>query len=123
MKNIISVKLKFIVSVLLSALLAYAIGIFGNIPWWCFVFSNLLISIAIVQTPFRSFLSGALGIGLLWFVMAYGIDENNKHILSVKVATLLPLKGSSGALVFITSLIGFLLGGLASLTGSFVRKS
>jgi len=41
----------------------------------------------------------------------------------MKVATILPLKGSYIALIALTTFIGALLGGLASLTGSFVRAS
>lgn len=115
--------MKFIVSILLSALLAYAVGIYGNLPWWSFVITNLIISIAFNQTPMKSFLSGAIGVGALWAGLAFGIDLANNHILSVKVATLLPLKGSYIALISITSIVGFLLGGFSALTGAFVRKA
>jgi hypothetical protein len=121
MKN--TSNLKFIVSILLSALLAYAVGIYGNLPWWSFVVTNFIIAIIITQTPGKSFLAGALGVGLLWLGLAFVIDAQNQHILSLKVATLLPLKGSFVALIAITAIVGFLVGGLASLTGSFVRKS
>ena len=122
MKNISSEHIKFIVSILLSALMAYAIGIYGNLPWWSFVVTNFIIATALNQKPGKSFLSGALGIGLLWLTLALVIDAQNNHILSVKVANILPLKGSYVALIIITSVVGFLLGGLSSLTGSFVRK-
>ncbi|MEN9701328.1 MAG: hypothetical protein RIR55_643 [Bacteroidota bacterium] len=123
MKNIASENSKFIVAILLSALMAYAIGIYGNLPWWSFVVTNFIIAIALNQKPGKSFLSGALGVGLLWLILALVIDTQNNHILSVKVANILPLKGSYIALIIITSVVGFLLGGLSSLTGSFVRKS
>jgi hypothetical protein len=123
MKNISSAHLKFVVGISLSALMAYAIGIYGNLPWWSFVVTNFIISIAINQKPGNSFLSGALGIGLLWLALALVIDNQNQHILSTKVANILPLKGSFVALIAVTSIVGFLLGGLASLTGAFVRKS
>jgi hypothetical protein len=123
MKNISSEHLKFIVSILLSALLGYAVGIYGSLPWWSFVVTNLIIAILIDQKPSKSFMSGALGIGLLWFGLAFVIDNQNHHILSVKVAQILPLKGSFVALIAVTTIVGFLLGGLASLTGSFVKKS
>ena len=118
-----NIYMKFIVSILLSALFAYAVGIYGNLPWWSFVITNLIISIAFNQTPMKSFLAGAIGVGALWAGLAFGIDVANNHILSVKVATLLPLKGSYIALISITTIIGFLLGGLSALTGAFVRKA
>jgi len=115
--------MKFIFSILLVGLLAYAIGIYGNLPWWSFVVTNLFISIALPLKPVQSFFAGALGVGLLWAGLAFGIDLANNHLLSTKVAQILSLKGAYIALITVTALVGALLGGLASLTGSFVRKS
>jgi hypothetical protein len=70
----------------------------------------------------QSFVAGALGVGALWGGLAFGIDLANNHILSTKVANILPLGGSYIALIVVTATVGALLGGLASLTGSFVRK-
>ena len=114
--------MKFILSIVLVALVTYAIGIYGNLPWWSFVVTNLIIAIAVPIKPLQSFIAGALGVGALWAGLAFGIDLANNHILSTKVALILPLGGSYIALIAVTALVGALLGGLASLTGSFVRK-
>ena len=114
--------MKFILSIVLVALVTYAIGIYGNLPWWSFVVTNLIIAIALPIKPKQSFLAGALGVGALWAGLAFGIDMANNHILSSKVAQILPLGGSYIALIIVTAFVGALLGGLASLTGSFVRK-
>ena len=103
--------------------MAYAIGIYGNLPWWSFVISNFIIAIAIDQKPLKAFISGALGVGLLWLTLALMIDQQNGHLLSTKVANILPLKGSTSALIAITAFVGFILGGLSSLSGSYVRKA
>ena len=115
--------MKFIISILLSALLAYAVGIYGNLPWWSFVVTNFIIAFAIPIKPAQSFLAGALGVGSLWAGLAFGIDMSNNHILSTKVAKILPMGGSYLLLIFMTFAIGALLGGLASLTGSFLRTN
>jgi hypothetical protein len=114
--------MKFILSILLVALVTYAIGIYGTLPWWSFVVTNLIIAIALPTKPVQSFIAGALGVGALWAGLAFGIDIANNHILSTKVAQILPLGGSYIALIAVTAIVGALLGGLASLTGSFVRK-
>ena len=114
--------MKFILSILLVALVTFAVGIYGNLPWWSFVVTNLIIAIALPIKPLQSFFAGALGVGALWAGLAFGIDLSNNHILSTKVAQILPLGGSYIALIIITALVGALLGGLASLTGAFVRK-
>jgi len=114
--------MKFILSTVLVALTTYAIGIYGSLPWWSFVVTNLIIAIALPIKPVQSFVAGALGVGALWAGLALGIDLANNHILSTKVAKILPLGGSYIALIIVTAFVGALLGGLASLTGSFVRK-
>lgn len=115
--------MKFIISILLSALLTYAIGIYGALPWWSFVMTNFIIAVALPIKPIHSFAAGAIGVGVLWAGLAIGIDAANNHILSTKVAQILPLGGSYTALILITAFVGALLGGFASLTGSFVRQS
>jgi hypothetical protein len=122
MKSNQSAIIKFLMATIVSALLAYAIGIYGNLPWWSFVISNFIIAIAIDQKPWKAFISGALGVGLLWLTLALMIDQQNGHLLSTKVANILPLKGSNTALIAITAFVGFILGGLSSLSGSYVRK-
>lgn len=123
MQTTFSIYFKLLLSLFLSALLAYAVGLYGNLPWWSFVITNFIISIVLVQKPVNAFLSGALGIGLLWLGLSLIIDNQNQHLLSTKVANILPLNGSFSKLIAITTLIGFLLGGFASLTGSFIRKA
>lgn len=113
--------IKFPVSIFLIAISTFAIGLYANFPWWSFVVTNLFIAIAIPQKPWISFIAGALGVGSIWAGLAVGTDLANNHILSTKVATILPLNGSYIGLIMLTSFVGALLGGLASLTGSFVR--
>ena len=115
--------LKIPVSIFLVALTTFAIGIYGVLPWWSFVISNVAIAIAIPQKPLIAFLTGALGVAFVWAGLAIGLDAANNHILSTKVASILPLGGSSIKLILVTTLVGFFLGGMASLTGSFARKS
>jgi hypothetical protein len=122
MKTTLSQSVKFIITVLLTVIAAYAVGIYGNLPWWSFVITNILIAIAIPQKPINAFLSGVLGIGLLWFSLAFIIDNQNQHLLSTKVANVLPLHGSYISLIILTTVVGALLGGLAALTGSYIRK-
>ncbi len=112
--------MKFIVVVLLSALLGYAAPLYFT--WWSFAACSFIIALFIHQKPLLAFIATFLGLFLLWAIMAMMIDSANDHLLSKKIAMVLPLNGSSFLLIFITAFIGGLLSGFAGLTGSFAHK-
>ncbi len=114
--------MKFLTAIILTALLSFAIGLFTALPWWSFAITTLIIAAAIHQKPWKAFLAAFIAQFLLWAVIAYVIDNANQHLLSVKVATILPLGGSYIKLIFLTAFIGGLVAGLSALTGSFLRK-
>ena len=112
--------MKFIFALLLTALLGYTLPLF--LPWWSFVITSFIVAVFIRQKPWKSFLAGFIALLLLWGVYAMIIDNANQHILSTKVAYVLPFHGSAVALIVTTAVIGGLLSGMAALTGSYVRK-
>lgn len=112
--------LKYILSILVTALMAFVAGIY--MPWWGIAVAAFLVSAAIPQKPAFSFLSGFLGVFLLWEVLAWWIDNKNNGILSQRVAILFKLGNSSVLLIVITSVIGALVAGFAALAGSYLRR-
>jgi hypothetical protein len=114
--------MKFITSIILTALLSYAIGLFTSLPWWSFAITSLVVAMAIHQKPFKSFAAAFISLFLLWGILAVMIDSANEHILSKKVAQILPLGGSSVVLIIVTGVVGGLVAGFAALTGSYLRK-
>ncbi len=110
-------------TILLSSIATFAIGLYGGLPWWSFVVTNFIIALAIPQKPWVAFLTGGLGVGAIWAGLATGMDLANNHLLSTKVANILPLNGSYVLLIVITAFVGFLLGGMSSLTASYLRKA
>jgi hypothetical protein len=114
--------MKIIVSVILTAFLAFVLGLYTTLPWWCFVFTSFIVALAIPQRPGYAFLTGFLGVFLLWIVLAAMKDIPNEHILSTKVAQVLPLGGSYIVLMLVTGFVGGLVSGFAALTGSYTRK-
>lgn len=114
--------MKFFSAVFLTAFLAFTIGLFTTLPWWSFVFTSFLVAMAVHQKVGKAFLSGFLGLFLLWSILALLKDFANEHLLSIKVAKILPLGGSYWILIFITGLIGGLVSGLAAISGSTARK-
>jgi hypothetical protein len=112
--------IKFIVSILLIALLSFACGLF--LPWWTIGPVAFIVSLFIPQKPLPSFLAGFLALFLLWGGLALQKDLPNNSILSAKVAAILPLGGSVTALLLVTAFVGALVGGGAALAGSYLNQ-
>jgi len=111
---------KYILSIVVTGLIAFLTGLY--MPWWGIAIAAFVVSAAIPQKPAFSFLSGFLGVFLLWEILAWWIDNKNNGILSQKIANILPLGGSSVLLIVITSIIGGLVAGFAALAGTYMRR-
>jgi hypothetical protein len=112
--------MKLLISILLIALLSFAVGLY--LPWWSLALVAFVVAALIHQNASRAFLAGFLALFLLWGVIAFIIDQRNQHILSTKIATLLPLAGSYFLLILITAFIGGLVAGFAAMAGSYLRR-
>jgi hypothetical protein len=112
--------LKYVLSILVTSLVAFVTGLY--MPWWGIAIAAFLISAAIPQKPAFSFLSGFLGVFLLWEVLAWWIDSKNNGILSQKISNIMGLGGSSVLLIVITSLVGAMVAGFGALAGSYTRS-
>ena len=115
--------MKFLSAIILTTLLSFATGLFTTLPWYSFVFCTLAVAVAIHQKPFKAFATGFIALFVLWCILAILKDVANEHILSTKVARILPLKGNYVLLIIITAFAGGLLGGFGALTGSYLRKA
>ena len=111
--------MKFIVSVLIIALLSLAAGLF--LPWWTIAVVAFVVTSLIPQNPLRSFLSGFTALFLLWGFLSWFISNNNEHLMASKVALILKM-GNPIVMIVATALIGALVAGFAALAGSFVRR-
>src|SRR5438477_1066926 len=112
--------MKLLVAIILTALLAVVGSLY--FPWWIIAVAAFISVLLIPMGRGKAFLSGFLGIFILWLVLAWWIDIKNQHVLSNKVAEIFPLGGSSILLIFVTALIGGLVGGLAAMSGSYLRR-
>src|SRR3954470_15302073 len=112
--------MRFILVLALTAFLGFLLPIF--LPWWSFAITSFLVAVFIHQKPGRAFLAGFIALLLLWGIYATIIDSANQHILSTKVAQILPFNGSYPALITATAIIGGLLSGMAALTGSYLYQ-
>ncbi|HLG40387.1 MAG TPA: hypothetical protein VI461_11995 [Chitinophagaceae bacterium] len=113
--------MKFTVAATLTALLAFAGGLWFG--WWIIAVAAFVIALLVHQRTGRAFFSGFLGVFILWGAMAWWIDMKNEHVLSKKIAEVLPLGGNSLLLIFVTALIGGLVAGVGAISGSYLRSS
>ena len=58
--------MKFLSAVILTALLAFATGLYGVMPWWSFAITSLIVAMAVHQKAGKAFLSGFVGLFLLF---------------------------------------------------------
>ena len=113
--------MKLLLSILLIAVLSFLAGLY--LPWWSIAIVAFLITALIPQTSGGGFLSGFLGIFILWGILAFWIDVKNNGILSHRIAQLFPLGGSSILLILVTAFVGALVGGFAGMAGSSLRPA
>lgn len=111
--------MRFLVAIFFTAFFGFIGGLF--LPWWCIAIAAILVGLLIYQKAFRAFLSGFLGIFLLWCGLAWWIDMKNNGVLSKKIASILPLGGNAIALILVTGLVGGLVAGFAAMSGSYLR--
>jgi hypothetical protein len=111
--------MKFFITCILTALLSFSWALF--FPWWIIAVAAFIVAALIPQQRFKSFISAFLALFFLWGGQAVLIDTKNAHVLSKKIASVLPFGGSYVALLLVTALIGGLIAGLAALTASFLR--
>jgi hypothetical protein len=113
--------MRFILALLLTATLAFLAGL--RLEWWSVALVAFLVALLIPQSISSSFLSGFVGIFLLWAILAFWIDNKNGNTLSHRIAELFKLGGSSILLILVTALIGGVVGGFAAIAGSSLRPA
>lgn len=111
--------MKFFITLMLTALLSFSWALF--FPWWIIAVAAFIVTALIPQRRFTSFISAFLALFLLWGGQAVVTDLKNGHILSSKVAAILPFGGSYVVIILVTAFIGGLIAGLAALTATFLR--
>jgi len=111
--------MRFISTIILTALLAFAATCY--LPWWTIAVAAFVIALLLPQKAGKSFLSGFLGIFLLWLCYSFSKDMANEHILSLRMAKLFHLPGSTLFLI-VAAFVGGLVGGLAAWAGAALRR-
>ena len=109
----------FILRLVLIAISCFGLGYI--MPWWSIVVCTFVISFFLPGNSFNAFLSGFLGIGLVWMVMAWKFDMESGSNMSTKIIDLFPIDDHI-LLIVVTGLIGAIVGGFSAVTGNTFRQ-
>ncbi len=112
--------MKFFLSTVLTMLLSFVFSLY--LPWWSISAAAFLVAVTLRQSPLAAFLTGFLGLFALWGGLAWWIDMGNEHLLSAKMAAVLPFGGSASAIIVVTAFAGALVAAFAALTASYLRR-
>lgn len=112
--------MKFFIALFSIAVLSFVAGLYA--PWWSIAVVAFLVSLSVAQKPGSSFLSGFMGVFLLWLMMALFINAANGSILANRIGGMLGVGQSPVLLAFITALAGGLVAGFSALTASYMRR-
>lgn len=106
--------MRFAIQIFITAIICF---MFQKLfPWWTMPIGAFLVGFVFSNTGFKSFLAGFIAVGLVWVGLAFYIDNATQSILTEKVSQLFPIN-----IFVLTGLIGGLLGGFASMTGSLLK--
>lgn len=111
--------MKFFISIITIALFAFLLGIY--LPWWTVAVAAFAVAVFIRQAPATSFISGFLGVFILWVVLAAFINSSNAGILAGRIGELLGVGKSPAIMILITGSTGGLVAGFSALTASYLR--
>lgn len=112
--------MKLLLRMILIGALTYFLCLI--LPWWVIVPIGVVSGAVAPSGAFNSFVSGFLGVGLVWMGYAWKLNVENDSSFSKIILEIIPL-GDSLVLVIVIGLISGLSGGLATMTGALIRAT
>lgn len=109
----------FIFRLILISVFTYLLGMIA--PWWSAILTAAVIAFLMPGNNFNVFLSGFMGVGLIWMVMAWKLDVETSSIMSEKMIALFPMD-EVNMLIIATAIVGGLAGALGAFSGNSFRQ-
>ena len=109
------------IQILLIAFLSLLAQLF--LPWWSLAVVAFLVCFWRGQSAGRSFLYGFAGVAVVWLAYALLIHTRTDGILTGRMSELLFKTNAAALPLLVVTLLSGLVGGLAGLSGFFVRQA
>ena len=111
--------MKLFLRLILIAVLTYFFSLL--FPWWIIVIIGLGVGLLIPGGSLSNFISGFVGVGIIWMGHAWNLDAQNGSQFTLTILEVLGIFDDPIVLIAFTGFIGGLVGGFATMTGSLFR--
>jgi hypothetical protein len=111
--------MKLFLRLILIGVLTYFLSLI--FPWWIIVIIGIGVGLLIPGGSLSTFISGFIGVGIVWMGHAWNLDALNGSVFTLKMLEVLGLFDDTLLLIVFTGFIGGLVGGFATMTGSMFR--
>src|SRR4030095_6373350 len=91
------------------------------LPWWSMMIVSFLLALFLGRKGGQAFLAGFFGCGIVWLMMALFIQLATGDLLTNRIADLFTLP-SPMLLFIVTFFVAAIAGGMAALTGWYLKK-
>ncbi|UHG91528.1 hypothetical protein [Spirosoma oryzicola] len=108
------------IQILLIALLSLLAQLV--LPWWSLAIIAFLVCFWRSERAGRAFFYGFAGVALVWLAYALLIHLRTDGVFTGRMSQLIFRTNNAGLPLLATALVGGLVGGLAGLSGFFVRQ-
>lgn len=92
------------------------------LPWWSIAIPGLILGYQFHPDSGKAFSTGFLALFVLWSAQALYVHILNDGILATRIAEMLKVQ-YPWVVILITGLLGGLVSGLSTLTGSLISKA
>lgn len=93
------------------------------LPWWSLAIAAFVVCFWRSSSAGQAFLYGFAGIALVWLIYALFIHIRTDGVFTGRMSELLFKTRSAAIPLIVTAILGGLVGGLAGLSGFFVRQA
>lgn len=111
--------MKLFLRIILIGALTYLLSLY--FPWWIIAVVGLGVGLLIPGGSLSTFISGFLGVGIIWMGHAWSLDAKNDSQFTTIMLKVLGFTDDPIVLVALVGLVGGLVGGFATMTGSLFR--